>query len=87
MERMAELCRQLYNVSSPGMRFFSVYGAEGDGQEAIGQHGYSVPPRNADGKATVIFGDGLQTSCRKQSNILETRTSEIFERNSDFHVE
>jgi UDP-glucose 4-epimerase len=61
MERIAELYKRLYNVSSAGMRFFSVYGPK---EEAKKQYANMVTQflwEIRDGKAPVIFGDGLQT--------------------------
>jgi UDP-glucose 4-epimerase len=61
MERIAELYKQLFNVSSLGMRFFSVYGPK---EEAKKQYANMVTHfmwEMRDGKTPVIFGDGSQT--------------------------
>ncbi|HOK58265.1 MAG TPA: NAD-dependent epimerase/dehydratase family protein [Methanothrix sp.] len=61
MERIAELYRRLYGVSSMGMRFFSVYGPK---EESKGRYANMVTQflwgmmRN---EAPVIYGDGSQT--------------------------
>ena len=61
MERMAELYKRLFDVSSVGMRFFSVYGPK---EEAKKQYANMVTQflwEMRDGKTPVIFGDGSQT--------------------------
>ncbi|MGB9924002.1 MAG: NAD-dependent epimerase/dehydratase family protein, partial [Methanothrix sp.] len=61
MERIAELYRKLYGISSLGMRFFSVYGPK---EESKGRYANMVTQflwgmmRN---EAPVIYGDGSQT--------------------------
>jgi len=61
MERIAELYRRLFGVSSLGMRFFSVYGPK---EESKGRYANMVTQflwgmmRN---EAPVIYGDGSQT--------------------------
>ena len=42
MERMAELYKQLYDIELRGHEVFLSVRTEGDGQEAVCQHGYSV---------------------------------------------
>ena len=61
MERMAELYKQLFNIRSVGMRFFSVYGPK---EEAKKQYANMVTQfmwEMRDGKTPPIFGDGTQT--------------------------
>ncbi len=61
MERMAELYRQLYNVDSVGMRFFSVYGPKETAKKQYANMVTQFLWEMQDGKAPLIFGDGLQT--------------------------
>jgi len=61
MERMAELYKRLFGISSVGMRFFSVYGPK---EEAKKQYANMVSQflwEMREGRAPVIYGDGLQT--------------------------
>ncbi|NMB85471.1 MAG: NAD-dependent epimerase/dehydratase family protein [Methanothrix sp.] len=61
MERMAELYKRLFNVSSVGMRFFSVYGPK---EEAKKQYANMISQflwEMREGRAPVIYGDGSQT--------------------------
>jgi UDP-glucose 4-epimerase len=61
MERMAELYKQLYDVSSAGMRFFSVYGPKETAKKQYANMVTQFLWEMRDGKTPVIFGDGLQT--------------------------
>jgi UDP-glucose 4-epimerase len=61
MERMAELYKQLYNVSSIGMRFFSVYGPKETAKKQYANMVTQFLWEMQDGKTPTIFGDGLQT--------------------------
>ncbi|HNY35142.1 MAG TPA: GDP-mannose 4,6-dehydratase [Methanothrix soehngenii] len=61
MERMAELYRQLYDVRSAGMRFFSVYGPKETTKKQYANMVTQFLWEMQEGKAPVIFGDGLQT--------------------------
>jgi len=61
MERMAELYKQLYDVDSVGMRFFSVYGPKETAKKQYANMVTQFLWEMRDGKAPVIFGDGLQT--------------------------
>jgi len=61
MERMAELYRLLYDVDSVGMRFFSVYGPKETAKKQYANMVTQFLWEMRDGKAPVIFGDGLQT--------------------------
>ncbi len=61
MERMAELYSRLYDVSSAGMRFFSVYGPKETAKKQYANMVTQFLWEMRDGKAPVIFGDGLQT--------------------------
>lgn len=61
MERIAELYRRLYGVTSVGTRFFSVYGP---GERSKKQYANMVSQfmwEMMAGKRPVIYGDGLQT--------------------------
>jgi len=61
MERMAELYKRLFDVSSVGMRFFSVYGPK---EEAKKQYANMVSQflwEMLEGKTPLVYGDGLQT--------------------------
>ena len=61
MERMAELYRKLFGVSSVGLRFFSVYGpkenSKGQYANIISQFLWDILKK----KTPVIYGDGSQT--------------------------
>jgi UDP-glucose 4-epimerase len=61
MERMAELYKQLYDVSSAGMRFFSVYGPKETAKKQYANMVTQFLWEMQDGKTPTIFGDGLQT--------------------------
>jgi UDP-glucose 4-epimerase len=61
MERMAELYKRLYDVSSAGMRFFSVYGPKEIAKKQYANMVTQFLWEMRDGKIPVIFGDGLQT--------------------------
>jgi UDP-glucose 4-epimerase len=61
MERMAELYKQLYDVSSAGMRFFSVYGPKETAKKQYANMVTQFLWEMRDGNSPVIFGDGLQT--------------------------
>lgn len=61
MERMAELYKQLYDVSSAGMRFFSVYGPKETAKKQYANMVTQFLWEMQDAKAPIIFGDGLQT--------------------------
>lgn len=61
MERIAELYKGLYGISSAGMRFFSVYGPK---EEAKKQYANMISQflwQMRAGETPVIFGDGSQT--------------------------
>jgi UDP-glucose 4-epimerase len=61
MERMAELYRQLYNIDSVGMRFFSVYGPKETAKKQYANMVTQFLWEMQDKKTPIIFGDGLQT--------------------------
>jgi UDP-glucose 4-epimerase len=61
MERMAELYKQLYDIDSVGLRFFSVYGPKETAKKQYANMVTQFLWEMRDGKAPVIFGDGLQT--------------------------
>lgn len=61
IERIAELYKRLFDVTSLGMRFFSVYGPK---EKAKKQYANMVSQflwEMMEGKRPVIFGDGTQT--------------------------
>jgi len=61
MERIAELYKRLYGISSLGLRFFSVYGPK---EKAKMQYANMVSQflwQMQRGETPVIFGDGTQT--------------------------
>ena len=61
MERMAELYKRLFDVSSVGMRLFSVYGPK---EKAKKQYANMVSQflwEMREGKTPIVFGDGSQT--------------------------
>ncbi len=61
MERLAKVYKELHDVDSVGMRFFSVYGphekAKGKYANIISQFFWKIK----DGETPVIYGDGKQT--------------------------
>jgi UDP-glucose 4-epimerase len=61
MERMAELYKQLYDVNSVGMRFFSVYGPKETAKKQYANMVTQFLWEMQDAKTPIIFGDGLQT--------------------------
>ncbi|MDQ1260971.1 MAG: UDP-glucose 4-epimerase [Euryarchaeota archaeon] len=61
MERMAELYKQLYDIDSLGMRFFSVYGPKETAKKQYANMVTQFLWEMQNGKAPLIFGDGLQT--------------------------
>lgn len=61
MERMAELYKQLYNINSAGMRFFSVYGPKETAKKQYANMVTQFLWEMQDKKTPTVFGDGLQT--------------------------
>ncbi len=61
MERMAELYKQLYNMNSVGLRFFSVYGPKEEAKKEYANMVTQFLWEMRAGKTPVIFGDGSQT--------------------------
>jgi UDP-glucose 4-epimerase len=61
MERLAELYKQLYDIDSLGMRFFSVYGPKETAKKQYANMVTQFLWEMQEGKAPLIFGDGLQT--------------------------
>ncbi|MFZ2473304.1 MAG: NAD-dependent epimerase/dehydratase family protein [Methanothrix sp.] len=61
MERMAELYKQIYDIDSVGMRFFSVYGPKETAKKQYANMVTQFLWEMRDGNAPVIFGDGSQT--------------------------
>jgi len=61
MERMAELYKQLYDVDSLGMRFFSVYGPKEEAKKEYANMVTQFLWEMRAGRTPVIFGDGSQT--------------------------
>lgn len=61
MERMAELYKRLFDVSSVGMRFFSVYGPKETAKKQYANMVTQFLWEMRVGKTPLIFGDGTQT--------------------------
>jgi len=61
MERMAELYKRLFEVSSVGMRFFSVYGPKETAKKQYANMVTQFLWEMRVGKTPLIFGDGTQT--------------------------
>lgn len=61
IERIAELYYRLYNINYAGMRFFSVYGPHEEAKKSYANMITQFMWGMRDGKAPVIFGDGMQT--------------------------
>jgi UDP-glucose 4-epimerase len=61
MERMAELYKQLYDIDSVGLRFFSVYGPKEEAKKEYANMVTQFLWEMRAGKTPVIFGDGSQT--------------------------
>ncbi len=61
MERIAELYKQLYNVNSVGMRFFSVYGPKETAKKQYANMVTQFLWEMQNGREPLIFGDGMQT--------------------------
>jgi len=83
MERMAELYRQLYNVDSVGMRFFSVYGPKETAKKQYANMVTQFLWEMQDGKAPLIFGDGLQT--RDFTYVKDLIRALLLAMKSDYH--
>ena len=83
MERIAELYRGLYGISSAGMRFFSVYGPK---EEAKKQYANMVSQfmwQMQKKETPVIFGDGTQT--RDFTNVRDVVRALRSGMQSDYH--
>jgi UDP-glucose 4-epimerase len=83
MERIAELYRELYGISSAGMRFFSVYGPK---EEAKKQYANMVSQfmwQMRRKETPVIFGDGTQT--RDFTNVRDVVRALRLAMQSDYH--
>ena len=83
MERIAELYRELYGISSAGMRFFSVYGPK---EEAKKQYANMVSQfmwQMQKNETPVIFGDGTQT--RDFTNVRDVVRALRSGMQSDYH--
>jgi UDP-glucose 4-epimerase len=61
MERMAELYKQLYDIDSVGLRFFSVYGPKEEAKKEYANMVTQFLWKMSAGKTPVIFGDGSQS--------------------------
>jgi UDP-glucose 4-epimerase len=61
MERMAELYKRLFDVSSSGMRFFSVYGPKETAKKQYANMVTQFLWEMREGKTPLIYGDGSQT--------------------------
>ncbi|MDD1760764.1 MAG: GDP-mannose 4,6-dehydratase [Methanothrix sp.] len=83
MERIAELYRGLYGISSAGMRFFSVYGPK---EEAKKQYANMVSQfmwQMQRKETPIIFGDGTQT--RDFTNVRDVVRALRLAMQSDYH--
>jgi UDP-glucose 4-epimerase len=61
MERIAELYNRLFEVSSVGLRFFSVYGPKEKSKKQYANMVSQFMWEMMEGKAPMIYGDGNQT--------------------------
>ena len=61
IERTAELYKRLFDVSSAGMRFFSVYGPKEGAKKQYANMVSQFLWDMMEGKSPVIYGDGTQT--------------------------
>lgn len=83
IERVAELYKRLFGVSSAGMRFFSVYGPK---EKAKKQYANIVSQflwEMMKGKSPVIYGDGTQT--RDFTYVKDVVRAMILAMDSDCH--
>jgi len=83
IERIAELYKQLFDISSVGMRFFSVYGPK---EKAKKQYANMVSQflwEMMEGKSPVIYGDGNQT--RDFTYVKDVVKALRLAMNSDYH--
>ena len=61
IERIAELYKRLFGVTSAGMRFFSVYGPKEKSKKQYANMVSQFLWEMMEGKSPVIYGDGTQT--------------------------
>ena len=83
MERMAELYKQLYDVDSVGLRFFSVYGPKEEAKKEYANMVTQFLWEMRAGKTPVIFGDGSQT--RDFTNVKDVVRALQLAMKSDYH--
>jgi UDP-glucose 4-epimerase len=83
MERMAELYKRLYDVSSVGMRFFSVYGPKETAKKEYANMVTQFLWEMQEGKTPLIFGDGKQT--RDFTYVKDVVRALRLAMNSDYH--
>ena len=83
MERMAELYKRLYGVSSIGMRFFSVYGPKETAKKEYANMVTQFLWEMRGGRTPLIFGDGTQT--RDFTYVKDVVTALRLGMNSDYH--
>jgi len=83
MERMAELYKRLYGVSSVGMRFFSVYGPKETAKKEYANMVTQFLWEMREGKTPLIFGDGTQT--RDFTYVKDVVRALRLAMNSDYH--
>ncbi|OPY52221.1 MAG: ADP-L-glycero-D-mannoheptose-6-epimerase [Methanosaeta sp. PtaU1.Bin112] len=83
MERIAELYRQLYNIDSVGMRFFSVYGPKETAKQQYANMVTQFLWDMQNGREPLIFGDGLQT--RDFTYVKDLIHALKLAMNSDYH--
>jgi UDP-glucose 4-epimerase len=83
MERIAELYRGLYGISSAGMRFFSVYGPKEDSKKQYANMVTQFMWQLQKKETPVIFGDGTQT--RDFTNVRDVVRALQLAMQSDYH--
>ena len=83
MERMAELYKRLFDVSSVGMRFFSVYGPKETAKKQYANMVTQFLWEMQGDKTPLIFGDGTQT--RDFTNVKDVVLALRLGMNSNYH--
>jgi len=83
MERIAELYRELYGISSAGMRFFSVYGPKEEAKKEYANMVSQFMWQMRRKETPVIFGDGTQT--RDFTNVRDVVRALRLAMQSDYH--
>lgn len=83
MERIADLYRQLYGITSVGMRFFSVYGPKEEAKKGYANMVSQFLWQMRRNETPVIFGDGTQT--RDFTNVRDVVRAVQLAMQSDYH--